>query len=215
MRSIAPVDERRKTQTAIVCGHCHTKAVMFIDSSYSVAERGHGKRAVTRGETLWETLACSKCAMLSVRTGHSACEDEDTFKWEIVYPETRRAPRGLPFDVSRAYESAMLMRSVDPKAYAVVLGTVLDIICSDQGAWGQNLAYRLRDLASRALISQAVADIANDLSVFASPASFGRLADLEPLDIPLLEPLCDALILYIYVGPALIAATKRHEIKHR
>jgi hypothetical protein len=208
MRSAARADDRPKTQTAIVCGHCHTKAPMTIVSASSVVERGPSRRSAIRGEMLWETLSCSKCSMVSLRTGHSARDDGEPFKWDIVYPETRRAHRSLPFDIARAYESAMLMRSVDPNAYAVVLGTVLDIICSDRGAWGQNLAYRLLDLASRSLIPPELAELGQRIPVFMSAADRGGLRDLDAADLPVLEPLCEALIVYLYVAPAFVDAAK-------
>jgi hypothetical protein len=205
MRNALRKNDEQLTQVGVVCAHCNSKGRMAVVSTHRAADRG--RRA--RGETLWEILSCASCSQLTVRTGHSSPEDSDPFRWEVAFPESRRIPRCVPGDVARAYDAAMIMRTTDPKTYAVLLGTVLEMVCWDQGAWGQNLIYQLKDLASRSIIPASLADLGLGIRAFRSPTAQGRSTDLEPADLPVLEPLCEALILQIYVGPSLIAAAKR------
>ena len=202
MRNIVTKPERRLTHTALVCGHCNNKAPMEIISAHSSVDRQTRRlRGIVRGETLWEMLACGNCSQISIRTGHSSPDDSDPFRWEIAYPEVRRVPRCVPAEVARAYEAGMLMRTVDPESRRrKLLGTVLEMVCWDQGAWGQNLIYQLRDLASRSLMPASLAEFAERASAFRSSSTAARSSDFEPVDIPLLEALCEAMITHIYVA---------------
>lgn len=197
------------TPALVVCGHCLTKARMPILFACSRPDRRPGARTMRAAETSWELLSCPSCEMLQLRAGHTSPDAVDPFRWDVVYPDTRRALRGLPTEVARAYEAATIMRGVDQAAYAVLLGTVLEIVCQHEDAWGQSLLYRLRDLASRSLIPASLADAAHGLRAFRTSIAMARATDLTADDIPLLEPLCDAVLTYVYVGPALMAAATR------
>ncbi len=161
------------------------------------------------GETRWEVLTCGECARLSLRSGHSSPDDPEPFSWDVVYPPAPDTPRFLPSDISRAHKAAMLMRTVDAHAYAVLLGTLLEIICLDRGARGQNLYYRLRDLAARSLIPATLAECAHGITDLRPAFVVARTPDLTAGDIALLEPLSEALLQYLYVAPALTAAAVR------
>jgi hypothetical protein len=210
VRNVLAKQERKLTQSAILCSHCNSKGPMAIVSTHTAPDRaGRRPRGISRGETLWEMLSCVNCSQVLLRTGHTSPDDNDPFRWEIAYPESRRAPRCVPGEVARAYEAAMLVRTIDAKSYAVLLGTVLEMICWDQGAWGQNLLYQLRDLASRTLMPAALAELAERAVAFRVASTSARSSDFEPVDIPVLEPLCEAMIVHIYVGPSLVTAAKR------
>jgi hypothetical protein len=209
MRNLSAKRTAPTTQALIVCGHCLGKARMPIVFSCSRADGRSGVRTLRGIETSWELLSCPNCEMLQLRAGHTSPDDVDPFRWEVVYPDTRKLPRGLPTEVARAYEAALIMRGVDQAAYAVLLGTVLEIVCQHEDAWGQSLLYRLRDLASRSLIPATLADTAHGLRAFRTSMAMARATDLGADDVPLLEPLCEAVLTYVYVGPALMAAAAR------
>ena len=105
---------------------------------------------------------------------------------------------------------AMRVRRVSPNAFAVLLGRVLDQICTDHQAKGKFLHNRIEHLASSGRLPEPLKAVAHGLKDLRNFGAHGNLGDLDPDDAPLLESLCRALLMYLYSVPALSAdATKR------
>src|SRR4051812_18495984 len=100
----------------------------------------------------------------------------------------------------------MRVRRVSPNAFAVLLGRVLDQICTDHKAEGNFLHNRIEHLASSGKLPGPLKEVAHGLKDLRNFGAHGNLGDLDPNDAPLLESLCRALLMYLYTVPALSAA---------
>ena len=97
----------------------------------------------------------------------------------------------------------MRVRKIDPNAFAVLLGRVLDAICVEQGAQGGTLNERIEYLAKQGRFPDRLADVAHRLRKLRNFGAHGDLGNLDAQDAPLLESLCRALLMYLYTVPTL------------
>lgn len=122
----------------------------------------------------------------------------------MVYPSIEKNLEGLPPRIATAYQKALKVRNVDSNAFAVMLGRVLDEVCLDKEASGENLYQRLAYLSANGTIPQQLADMAHQLRQLRNIGAHADLGDLTPAEIPVLGDLCEAILEYVYTAPALI-----------
>lgn len=140
---------------------------------------------------------------------------EDPSEWpipEVLYPVPDQAPDGLPDVIAKAVEAARRVRSIDPNAYGVLIGRVLELMCRDQKAEGKTLSDQLNDLARKGMIPSGLVSITKLLRQYRNVAAHTRLGALSPAEVPVLNQLTRAILEYVYSAPALAErALKRLE----
>jgi hypothetical protein len=190
------------------CEHCENKAPMLIATIYSQVD-AHEEDVGQFGHHweegyVHELLECPACKGVILRRYYY----HDQMDWEAeehqtLYPVAQGLMDGLPQSVERAYESARRVRNVDPNAFGVLLGRVLDGVCKDRGAEGDSLYKRLEFLATRGDIPSNLVVVAHSLRQLRNVGAHGDLGELTPKEIPLLEDLTRAILEYVYRAPLL------------
>jgi len=203
--------EKQFTPT-MKCGHCNNKAPMEIIATANKIETVIYKEndLELQEGPVWEVLLCPACLKATLRGGHYFEPDGEDVGYEILYPRTNESIAELPAAVNSAYEAAIKVRSIDPNAYAVLLGRVLDKVCMDRGAEGKSLSDRLKFLAEKGEIPSRLAEMAQQLRQLRNIGAHAELGDLTEKEIPLLSDLCTAILEYTYHAPALIDRVNRH-----
>src|SRR5207247_2111793 len=64
----------------------------------------------------------------------------------VLWP-LNKALLGLPPTIDKAYKAARNVQRIDNNAFAVLLRRVLELVCLDRGATGDNLQQQLKSLA--------------------------------------------------------------------
>ena len=109
------------------------------------------------------------------------------------------------------------MRSIDPNAYAVLIGRVLELVCSDRKAKGNSLNNKLQDLADRQEIPEKLVGVADGLRNFRNVGAHPSLGELTESEIPILDDLSKAILEYVYTAPYLAAKAEQrfNELKQK
>ena len=155
---------------------------------------------------IYELLQCAACSSVTLRRYYwHDFLDPDSIEIQQLYPAASRLPEGLPAKISKAYEDALQVRSVNPNAYGVLSGRVLELVCIDRGAAGRFLGNKLADLASKGEIPAKLVDIANGLKDLRNVAAHAVLGELTAEEVPILNELTRAILEYVYSAPALAA----------
>lgn len=158
---------------------------------------------------VYELCRCPACGELTLRRylWDDRMDSEDV-EMQYLYPAKKRTPKGLPPSIKAEYAKAQLLKKIDVDSYAVKLRRVLEMVCDDQGAKDGNLSDRLFDLSTKGEIPPKLKDVAQrlrDLGNFGAHASSGELSESE---VPILDDLIEALLVYLYSAPSLVAAAK-------
>lgn len=188
------------------CGHCANKSPMTIVAKYSQIKtyEDHKLNMDWDEGLLWELCLCLACDGLNLRRAYWHEFADPLPEFEIVFPAINKPVIGLPAEINRAYDAALKVRNIDSNAFAVLLGRILDKICIDKKAAGDSLHKRLLSLAQQGVIPQQLAEMAHQLRQLRNIGAHADLGELTPVEVPILEDLCRAILEYVYTAPALI-----------
>ena len=173
---------------------------------------GYCAEEVMEGE-IYQLLICPVCRGVSLgKYFYADYLDEDQSENEVttlLYPPSEKTPIALPSKVMSSYQAAVKVRGIDPNAYAVLLGRVLEMICEDRKADGDSLYKRLDDLGNRGEIPRPLVEMAHSLRQLRNVGAHASLGELTAKEIPFLDDLCRAILEYIYTAPDLVEKAKR------
>ncbi len=215
--------EKEKSLTEnIKCGHCQNTAPMTVETKYihnevdEPSSEEYDYYSPAEAHTGFELCTCPVCKGVTLRSyfWHDAMDPEDV-SYDILYPSVERIQKGLPPKVRKAYEAAQKVRNIDPNAYGVLLGRVLDIVCEDREASGDTLDKRLKNLAEKGEIPEKLVAVAAGVRKLRNIGAHADLGELTEEELPVLNDLTRAILDYVYSAPYLasIAASRLSELK--
>jgi Domain of unknown function (DUF4145) len=194
------------------CSHCGNFAPMNIIGSHYLSTRDpEAGYMPDEGYThqLLLCLACSKVT-LTKRFFHEDMDPEyDDFKSETLYPRQEIDSSCFPWSVQAAYQVALKTRRIDPNAYAILLGRILEVICEDRKVQGRDLNAKLKILAEKGEIPSNLVGIADGLRSLRNIGAHQPLNNLTHDEIPILDALSNAILEYIYVAPRLASQAQQ------
>jgi hypothetical protein len=200
------------TDFVLECRHCANKAPMEILVQKSLVEQYEDEGdpmfpVQWDAGFIYQVLRCYSCKdvsvyQLAVHTGLDP-EYSDRSYDKILYPCGPESPGGLPSAVQAAWNAALRVRKVDPNAFAVLLGRVLELICTYENAKGDGLYKRIEHLAAARNFPEHLTRAAHGLRKLRNFGAHGDLGHLDEADAPLLQSLCAALLMHLYTVPAL------------
>jgi hypothetical protein len=166
------------------CEHCGSQVRMLVARTLSKvksesAQTDHGQDIDWDAGDVYQLLECPACDGIVLQRfyyhSHIAPEGDDL---TVLYPTTTSVPEGLPPSIEQAYQSALKVRSIDPNAFGVLLGRVLELVCEERGAKGRNLDKRLQFLAKEGVIPRNLADVAHGLRHLRNVGAHPALGEL-------------------------------------
>lgn len=206
--------EKEKRFTGLFkCDHCGNTSHMEIVAVFSQVEGCCDESSGISWEAgpVWEILLCPACSdVILQKTHYHDGFGPEEWQREMLYPAKTKSIIGLPKEVNMAYGAAFKVRNIDPNAYAVLLGRVLDKVCLDRKAEGKSLSEKLQYLAQQGEIPNRLAEMAHQLRQLRNIGAHADLGDLTTNEIPVLSSLCNAILEYVYTAPALIEQVKKH-----
>jgi hypothetical protein len=192
------------------CGNCGREGTLVYVQEVPFAERPmavHDSSGAIEEATQRQILNVRRCSVCDAPTlGTYWCDEysdpTDFGGWERLYPPLHELD-DLPLRVRDRYES-MLELLYAPDAFAVRAGRLLEAVCTDQGVVSGNLAHRLDELAGkkRQTIPQALAKQAHLVREFRNIGGHDKAVDVEARDVPLIRGFVEALLEFLYWGPA-------------
>lgn len=196
-------DERHSN--AYLCFHCGNTAPMAI--------RGHQSVILKESEDgqyqwlqVFDLLECTVCRKPTLRSYFWMEPDGDPehVVFQRHYPPEPEIPSALPDSIKRAYLAAERIKPLDPNAYGVLAGRMLELIAADQGSKEKKLDHALRDIRDKGKIPDSIYDIAVKLKHLRNVGGHAWLGTLTEAEVPILSKLCEAMVFHLYVIPALL-----------
>lgn len=210
-----------ETQTSIFleCRHCNNKAPMNIvathhlDTTPVIDESAYPEPYDYDEEGYdYELLSCQVCKKVTLLETYNPPYGKDCIT-KTLYPSATLRLSGLPSPIQQAYELALKVRVIEPNAYAVLIGRILEMICQDRKAVGKDLFKQLNDLATKGEIPTKLVGVAHSLRLLRNVGAHASIGELTSEEIPLLDDLCKAILEYVYIAPYLAEqAENRYKI---
>ena len=148
---------------------------------------------------------CPACSGIILRRyyWHDFAVDPSEIVYEELYPVANELPLGLPDEISKAYRAALKVRNIDTNAYVILLGRVLELVCVNRDATGNNLDNKLKNLSQKGEIPEKLVDVASGLRKLRNIGAHASLGGLTEAEIPVLDKLTLAILEYVYSAPLL------------
>ena len=205
------------TKKAMQCGHCGKLAAFII--------RGQGSQNGTVPDynykdgqeiTEWRILECEQCkkpTLAEVKIFYSFEIDDvyggmepTSFVSEILYPEAKAPLTNLPKTIEKRYMDALGSKDVSPSAFAVLAGKTLETVCNYEHMTGSTLEKKLKNLIGSDRIPPVLAQMAQQIRQIRNLGAHDAEDDATEEDVPIILDFLEAILEYLYVAPAKIAA---------
>lgn len=190
------------------CGHCGNTSPMPIVREYSQVRDYDDQESnlAWQAGPVYEILLCPACHGVLFRSyfWHDIAIDPSEIEFKILHPTSSSEPLGMPDTIQRAFEAAKRVRAVDVNAYGMLLGRLIELICADRKAKGKTLAAKLKNLSERGEIPTKLVPVADSLRNLRNIGAHPELGELTPVELPILDNLCKALVEYVYSAPYLV-----------
>src|SRR5712691_5533290 len=153
-------------------------------------------------ETCYEISVYQECYSTVDGTQHS------NYKRKVLYPISRPELPNLPVKIEKAYRAALKVQKVEPNACAVLVGRTLEAACNHEKAPGRVLAEKLTYLANAGRIPQTLAEMAHHLKELRNLGAHDAEDTVTEEDVPIILDFLEAILEYLYVAPAKVAAVQ-------
>lgn len=195
--------DKKEFSGIVPCGHCRNKSPMEIVHRFSQIRSDEDANGLDHGP-VHELLLCPACDAITLRRGYWSEDDPGDANYTVLYPTNgNKMPLGLPASLQKPFEAAAKVKSIDPNAYGVLVGRLLELVCADRGAKGKNLSDKLSNLAERGEIPTKLVDVVKSLRRLRNVAAHATLGELAESDVPLVDDLGKAILEYVYSAPFL------------
>jgi hypothetical protein len=210
----------------VLCGHCgksavfHERAVGTLRGEEPLdpwkATQWDFQTVVT-----WRVLECASCdkpTLVEETVEHNldgSRADTTIYTYissaetRVLYPDAtaKNILTNLPTAIEKAYRGALAVQDIEPNLCAVAVGRTLEAVCNHENVKPGKLAARLSILASTGRIPTILAEMANQLKQLRNlGAHVDNLDEVAARDVPIMLHFVEAILEYLYVAPAKIAA---------
>ena len=191
------------------CRHCqNTRPMPIVTQFRRTIDTFEYLGNLEQEDRIYQLLQCPACSEVTLQTTTwcDVRDDGSDVTYDILYPAATGndpSPMGLPDTIRKAFAAAQSVKTIDPNAYGVLLGRVLELVCLDRKAQGNTLAEQLKDLALKNEIPDKLVNVANSLRNLRNIGAHATLGNLTIEEIPILTSLCSAILEYVYTAPHL------------
>lgn len=197
--------------THLRCGHCgrqgtleRVEDVLVSSRTVEVGEGMYADEIDQQQRVLIQR--CSVCQGLTFSMYvwiDQFSEPGDDLDGTVLYPRDLEVD-DLPIRVGQRY-SEMLELLFAPDAFAVRAGRLLEAVCSDLGIAEGELHRRLEQLARDDRLPRSLADQALLVKEYRNVGGHDDEMDVSDDDVPLVRGFVEALLEFLYWGPAKLA----------
>ncbi len=114
----------------------------------------------------------------------------------------------LPEPIEKKYKAALRVQDIEPSACAVLAGRTLEAICNYENAIGKSLSEKLNNLVGLERIPKTLAEMAHQLRQIRNLGAHDAEDEVTEEDVPIILDFLEAILEYLYVAPAKIAAVQ-------
>ena len=132
-------------------------------------------------------------------------------KNRILYPGSKKAKTpliNLPKTIERNYFAALKVQDIEPSACAVLVGRTLEAVCNYEKATGKTLSDKVNNLVNSDRIPRTLAEMAHQLRQIRNFGAHDAEDEVTEEDVPIILDFLEAILEYLYVAPAKIAAVQ-------
>lgn len=209
-------DETKGSEIKTLCDKCDKKTYHVILKSVDE----HGKEEYTDWSLNWDShhqiIQCRGCKTVSFRKAHSNSEEMEQVwenEWapmvyEQLFPPRLEGRKGLSKNVLRIPKNVRLIYKETNRALVsdlpvltgIGIRAIVETVCKDQKAEGDNLLKKIDSLVNKKLLTPAGAEILHNLRVLGNKSAHEvKPHNAEQLSVGM--DVIDHLLMDVYILP--------------
>lgn len=204
--------------TVRLCNHCGnvtSQTLVHRHSAPMLFDTIKGKHIFE--EFVFESFVCSTCQGLNL-IGGFVIENGKTGNFPELYPTGSSltpapylVPGGelIPAKLTEMYSQTWPLKKTNPIAFVAQIRRALEYICRDQGATGQNLAWKLQNLVQKGVFPGHIGDVTDLLRLIGNIGSHDSQVEVTVWDAESIDDFFRLLVEYVYVIPAKIEIVRQ------
>lgn len=209
--------ENNKEQKLLTCYHCGNKGLLQIEGVYET-KRG-GPICDIAGNILdydpvesikWELISCPVCQEATL---HKEIANEEYGYTDTAincYPNIAvQNDAFIPEHIKNAFNAALKVKNIDVPICFIALRRVLEAICKDKGAAGNDLSAMIKDLVVKKILPEMLDDACWVIRQLGNSAAHADRADFYNYEAERTTEFVGAIIDYLYVLPNKIGEFKQ------
>jgi hypothetical protein len=211
------------TKNSMQCGHCGKQAAFTVRAEWKQDDvaiidspQNEGQEIIT-----WRIFECSGCKSPTLAETKDLYEFVDhelyagveciSSETRIHFPQDKAAKlplTNLPKAIEKKYLAALKVQEIEPSACAVLVGRTLEAVCNYENAPGKTLSEKLDNLVRSDRIPKTLAEMAHQLRQIRNLGAHDAEDEVTEEDVPIILDFLEAILEYLYVALAKIAAVQ-------
>lgn len=128
---------------------------------------------------------------------------------EYCYPQIKEyGDAAVPEYIQRAFEAALKVKNIDAPLCLIALRRVLEAICKEKGADGNDLSKMIKDLVDKKILPEMLDDACWVIRQLGNCAAHADDIDFYKYEVERTTEFVGAIIDYLYILPSKISTFK-------
>lgn len=152
----------------------------------------------------WLLLSCPVCKKVSLVQKYFDCIMEDmgqTEEIKLLYPECDVNYLGVPYEIRSAFEAALKVKNIDTSICLLSLRRVLEAICKEQGAKGNDLNSMIKNMIENRKLPEMMNDACWIIRQLGNNAAHAGKISVYKTDVEQTINFLKTIIQYLYTLP--------------
>ncbi len=193
------------------CYHCgNTGLLKYIggtcwkNEEFEVAPNGELYNYFLIEHEDWDIFECPICHKPVIVSEYIFDAADEIPEVSIKFPNSLIHRDGVPIEIASAFESAVKTKGIDSAICLLSLRRVLEMICKDKGATGDNLEVKIKNLIDAKVLPDMFDDACWIIRKLGNEAAHADKVTFSNYDAEIIE--------YLYSVPTRIAKMKERLI---
>ncbi len=193
----------------LYCPHCGNTSIQRQMLTQEYEERLYTVPSgeESREQARYTVVRCETCKELLIYTAiHEFAEHAETAFGDLAFPNQSAFSNDVPERIRKTYREATKVKQISSVAFVVLARRTLEEICHEKNASGKNLAEKLNYLAAHGEIPKTLSDASTLIRLVGNSGAHVTDVDVTIFHVWAIDDFIKAIIEYLYVAPAKIAA---------
>lgn len=203
------------------CNHCEMETTFRFEHEFrelapsppDTDEHPQSRRTVVAfNYRIWRVFFCLTCMNPTLEwedqvliPGHESIRRNA----QVLYPVPKARLDHVPASIEKEYRFAHKYKNRDPNACAVYIGRALDKICQHEKVKGSRLIEKLNNLIKDKDLPDQLGTMAHQIRQIRNMGAHADGDDeVTEADAPIMLDFLEAILEYLYIAPAKIAAVQ-------
>ena len=195
-----------RSQKVLQCLYCGNKTLMNKVGEHNFNESD---------DLVWfyrisRIYICPVCNRVTFT--EEECFSEDCGPWDEDYPYEKIVflvnsltdGHNLPKNIKEAFEAALKVKNIDDAVCLVALRRVLELVCKDKKAEGNNLALMINSLSNNNILPPALIQASTITRLFGNIGAHKDNAEVSSHEIDQVVEFVEYILNYLYILPSKI-----------